>query len=249
MITLASQGSPRYKKLLGPGLKGDFSPRMIKPSKINYDLYVRHFPGFSLNAIKKTFMATTQYARRGAFPGFHMKHMIKSPNPTLHIPRRHEAVATDTAHGPKGVPAVDNGSTTAQIFVGRTSGHVWVKGCGKSDKTFVKVLYDCIRKFGAMDLLISDCAKAQISNKVQDLLRELFIDDRQILEKRVDSCMLNWGQLSLINPHFGNFVAPLNCFQFNCTRYILQRSLFNLLNRVITLRPFRLLITGAQASI
>ena len=31
-----------------------------------------------------------------------------------------------------------------------------MKGCGKSDKTFVKVLYDCIRKFGAMDLLISD---------------------------------------------------------------------------------------------
>ena len=77
------------------------------------------------------------------------------------------------------MPAIDNGSTAAQIFVGRTSGHVWVKGCGKSDKTFVKVLYDCIRKFGAMDLLISDCAKAQISNKVQDLLRVLFIDDRQ----------------------------------------------------------------------
>ena len=52
-------GEPRYKGLLGPGLKGDFGPRMIKPSKINYDLYVRHFPGFPLDAIKRTFLATT----------------------------------------------------------------------------------------------------------------------------------------------------------------------------------------------
>ena len=201
-------GEPRYKGLMGPGLKGDFGPRMIAPSKINYDLYVRHFPGFSLNAIKKTFLATTQFARRGSFPGFQLKQQLKSPNPALHIPRRHEAVATDTVYGPKGAPAVDDGSTAAQLFVGRVSGHVWAKGCGKSDKTFVKVLYDCIRKFGAMDVLISDCAKAQISNKVQDLLRVLFIDDRQSepynknqnfaervwqdVQRRVNS-LLNWS--------------------------------------------------------
>ena len=47
-------GEPRYKGLMGPGLKGDFGPRMVKPSKINYDLYVRHFPGFSLEAINKS---------------------------------------------------------------------------------------------------------------------------------------------------------------------------------------------------
>ena len=172
-------GKPTYKGLIGPGINGSFGPRLIKPSRINYDLYVRHFPGTPLDTIKRTFLATTQYARKGASPGFYMKQHIKSPNPALHIPRRHEAVATDTVYGPNGTPAVDNGSTAAQVFIGRTSGHVWIKGCGKSDKTFVKVLYDCIRKFGAMDVLISDCAKAQISNKVQDLLRALFINDRQ----------------------------------------------------------------------
>ena len=193
---------------MGPGLKGDFGPRMVKPSKINYDLCVRHFPGFSLEAIKRTFLATTQYARKGSFPGFHMKHQLKSPNPVLHIPRRHEAVATDTIYGPRGAPAVDDGSTAAQMFVGRVSGHAWIKGCGKSDKTFVKALYDCMRKFGAMDVLISDCAKAQISNKVQDLLRVLFINDRQSepynknqnfaervwqdIQRRVNS-LLNWS--------------------------------------------------------
>ena len=175
----ATTGEPRYKGLMGPGLKGDFGPRLVKPSKINYDLYVRHFPGFPLDTIKKTFLATTQYARKGAFPGMFMKHLIKSPNPALHIPRRHEAVATDTVYAPNGTPAIDNGSTAAQIFIGRTSGHIHVEGCGKSDKMFVKMLYDCIRKFGAMDTLISDSAKAEISNKVKDLLRTLFIDDRQ----------------------------------------------------------------------
>ena len=83
----AITGEPRYKGLMGPGLKGDFGPRLVKPSKINYDLYVRHFPGFPLDTIKKTFLATTQYARKGAFPGMFMKHLIKSPNPALHIPR------------------------------------------------------------------------------------------------------------------------------------------------------------------
>ena len=93
----------------------------------------------------KTFLATTQCGRKGSFPAFHMNNQLKPPNPVIHTPRQHEAVATDTVHGPKGIPAVDNGSTAAQIFVGRVSGQAWVKGCGKSDKTFVKALYDCIK--------------------------------------------------------------------------------------------------------
>ena len=131
------------------------APRLIKPSKVNYDQYARHFPGVSLEAIKRTFLATTQYGRRGAFPGFHMKHRIKSPNPALSIPRRNEAVATDTVHGPKGVGAIDDGSTAAQFFYGMSSKHRWVVGCGHSDGSFVKTLHECIRKYGAMDALAS----------------------------------------------------------------------------------------------
>ena len=153
--------------------------RLVKPSKVNYESYSRHFPGVGLEAIKRTFKATTQCGRVGAHPGFRMKQAHKSPNPALNTPRRNEPVATDTVYGPKGVPAVDDGSTAAQIFVGRKSNHVWIEGCGHSDKNFVKVLYDCIRKFGAMDVLISDRAKAEISEKVKDLLRMLFIDDWQ----------------------------------------------------------------------
>ena len=155
------------------------APRVVKPTKENYDLYARHFPGTSLEAIQRTFQATTQYGTRGITPGFHMKHRLKAPNPALTIPRRNEPVATDTIYGPRGVSAVDNGSTAAQFFIGRKSKHRWIKGCGNSDGSFVKVLYDCITKFGAMDVLISDRAKAEISAKVKDLQRALFIDSWQ----------------------------------------------------------------------
>ena len=49
----------------------------------------------------------------------------------------------------------------------------------KTDKEFVNTLKDNIRKKGAMDKLISDRAKAEVSNQVQEILRALFIDDWQ----------------------------------------------------------------------
>ena len=46
-----------------------------------------------------------------------MKKHLKSRNPALNIPRRHEAVATDTVFSD--TPAVDSGVKQAQVFVGR----------------------------------------------------------------------------------------------------------------------------------
>ena len=46
-----------------------------------------------------------------------MKKHFKSRNPALNIPRRHEAVATDTVFSD--TPAVDSGVKQAQVFVGR----------------------------------------------------------------------------------------------------------------------------------
>ena len=40
---------------------------------------------------------------------------LKSRNPALNIPRRHEAVATDTVFSD--TPAVDSGVKQAQVFV------------------------------------------------------------------------------------------------------------------------------------
>jgi hypothetical protein len=159
--------------------RGSHGPRYLRPTKRNYEEYARFFPGIGLENIKATFEATTQYASKGAIPGISIKSRIKSPNPVLNIPRRHEPVATDTIYGPRGVPAVDDGSTAAQFFIGRKSMFRTVIPCGKSDKDFPKVLAEVIRKYGAMDQLISDRAAAEISQQVEDILRTLYIDHWQ----------------------------------------------------------------------
>ena len=48
-----------------------------------------------------------------------MKRHLKSRNPALNVPRRHEAVATETVYSD--TPAVDNGVKQAQLFVGKES--------------------------------------------------------------------------------------------------------------------------------
>ena len=47
----------------------------------------------------------------------------------------------------------------------------------KSDKQFLNNLSDNIRNRGAMCKLISDQTQVEISNKVKELLKDLFIDE------------------------------------------------------------------------
>ena len=75
--------------------------------------------------------------------------------------------------------AIDDGSTAAQFFIGRKSHFRSVRPLGRTDKNFPQVLFDEIRKYGAMDKLISDNAKAQVSARVQDILRTFAIKDWQ----------------------------------------------------------------------
>jgi hypothetical protein len=105
-----------------------------------------------------------------------MKKHYKTRNPVLSIPRRDEAVATDTVFSD--VKAVDGGYTMAQIFVGRDTLVCDIYGI-KSTKQFINTLADNIRRRGAMHTLISDSATYQISHKIMDLLRSLFIADYQ----------------------------------------------------------------------
>ena len=76
------------------------------------------------------------------------------------------------------VAAIDNGSKTAQLFVGHQS-LVADAYPMKTEKQFVNTLEDNIRKRGAMDKLISDRAQVEISNRVHDILRANCIDDWQ----------------------------------------------------------------------
>ena len=109
-------------------------------------------------------------------PRITSKKHFKSRNPVFNIPRCSEAVATDTIFSD--TPAVDDGSTMAQFFCGRDTLVCDAYGI-KSTKQFINTLCDHIRKWGAMDTLISDIGKYEISKRVTDLLRSLFIQDYQ----------------------------------------------------------------------
>jgi hypothetical protein len=93
-----------------------------------------------VDIIKQTFDATTRWAR-SAEHGTFRKH-FKSRFPALNVHRRHEPVATDTVYSD--TPAVDNGATSAQIFIG-TETLVTDIYSMKSDKEFVYTLEDNIR--------------------------------------------------------------------------------------------------------
>ena len=98
---------------------------------------------------------------------WHLSHeeTLKSRTPALNVPRRHEAVATDTVYSD--TPAVDSGVKQAEHFVEKESLVSYIYPM-RSGKQFVNSLEDNIHRHGAMDKLISDSAKNEISHKVQD---------------------------------------------------------------------------------
>ncbi len=105
-----------------------------------------------------------------------MKKHYRSRFPALNVARRHEAVATDTVYSD--TKAIDDGSTCAQIFIGRETMFADAYGM-KTDKEFVNTLEDNIRRRGAMDTLISDQAQAEVSKRVIDLIRAYCVKDWQ----------------------------------------------------------------------
>ena len=133
------------------------------------------FAWTSPSSIKDTYNVTT---RHGTVPHTqdYIKEHFKSRNPVFDIPRHSEAVATDTIFSD--TPVVDDGSTMAQFFFGRDTLVCDAYGI-KATKQFINTLSDNIRKRGAMDTLISDGGKYEISQQVTDLLRSLFIQEYQ----------------------------------------------------------------------
>ena len=122
--------------------------------------------------VKQTIDQTTQWGV--ALDCFPMKRHLKSRNPALNIPRRHEPVATDTIFSD--TSAVDSGVKQAQVFVGRDSLVADVYPM-KSGKQFVNTLEENIRRRGAMDKLLSDSTKNETSKKVMDILRAYHISN------------------------------------------------------------------------
>ena len=133
------------------------------------------FAWTSPSSIQDTFNVTTRHGTAPHTQDYIKKH-FKSRNPVFNIPRRSEAVATDTIFSD--TPAVDDGSTMAQFFCGQDTLVCDAYGIN-STKQFINTLSDNIRKRGAMDTLISDGGKYEISKRVTDLLCSHFIQDYQ----------------------------------------------------------------------
>ena len=85
------------------------------PTPRTYEKYRDYFLRASNDVIKRTFDATTQFARSGWITG-KIYDTHRAPFPALNVVRRNESVATDTFFSD--TPAVDSGVTTAQFFVG-----------------------------------------------------------------------------------------------------------------------------------
>ena len=81
-----------------------------------YEKFRPYFGWVNVDTVQRTMEQSTQWgvSLPNTTP---MKKHLKSRNPAVNIPRRHEAVATDTVFSD--TPAVDSGVKQAQVFVGR----------------------------------------------------------------------------------------------------------------------------------
>ena len=172
----------------------------------------------SPSSIKDTFNVTTRHGTAPNTQDYIKKH-FKSRNPDFSIPRCSEAVATDTIFSD--TPAVDDGPTMAQFFCGHDTLICDAYGI-KSTKQFINTLSDNIRKWGAMDTLISDGGKYDISKGVTDLLHSLFIQDYQSEsyhqdQNKTENC---FGPAKRYTNTVMNTSGCLACCWLLCLQYI-----------------------------
>ena len=172
----------------------------------------------SPSSIKDTFNVTT---RHGTAPNTqeYIKRHFKSRNPVFSIPRCSEAVATDIIFSD--TPAVDDGPTMSQFFCGHDIFVCDAYGI-KSTEQFINTLSDNIRKWGAMDTLISDGGKYDISKGVTDLLHSLFIQDYQSEsyhqdQNKTETC---FGPAKRYTNTVMNTSGYLACCWLLCLQYI-----------------------------
>ena len=86
----------------------------VSPETPDYEKFRPYFGWVNVDTVQKPMEHSTQWGV--SIPNtFPMEKHLKSRNPALDIPRRHEAVAPDTVFSD--TPAVDSGLKQAQVFV------------------------------------------------------------------------------------------------------------------------------------
>ena len=190
----------------------------VSPETPEYEKFRTYFGWVNVDTVQKTMEHSTQWGV--SFPNtFPMKKHLKSGSPALNIPRRHEPVATDTVFSD--TPAVDTGVKQAQVFVGRDTLLADAYPM-RSGKQFVNTLEDNIRWRGAMDKLLSDSAKTEISNKVMDILRAYHISNWHSEPYHQNQNPAEWRYRTIkswTNTVMNRSGAPANCWLL-CLIYV-----------------------------
>ena len=181
----------------------------------DYEKFRPYFGWVNVDTVQKTMEQSTQWgvSLPNTFP---MKKHLKSRNPALNIPR---SVATDTVFSD--TPAVDSGVKQAQVFVGRDT-LVADAYPMKSGKQFVNTLEENIRRQGALDKLLSDSAKTEISNKVMDILRADHISNWHSEPYHQNQIPAEWRYRTIkswTNTVMNRSCAPANCWLL-CLIYV-----------------------------
>ena len=137
------------------------------PAEVDWKSLWHYYGWQTEQVIQNTYKVTSKFG--GIVPQHdYIKKHFKSSNHVFNIPRRNEPVATDTVFSD--TPAINDGSTMAQFFVGKDTLVCDAYGI-KSQKQFINTLYDNIKTRDAMDTIITDGGKYEISKEVSDLLR------------------------------------------------------------------------------
>ena len=123
--------------------------------------------------IKRTIDNTTQYGHTDS----KLRQTYRTTFPVCNITRRNEPVATDIVYS--ATPAIDNGCKIAQVYDGRQRLVVDSYIRNENRKDFIHTLQENIWKRGALDTLISDRAKTEISKQCHDILCAYCIKDWQ----------------------------------------------------------------------
>ena len=121
---------------------------------------------------------------------------------------------------------VDSGVKQSQLFVGKESLVSDIHPM-RSRKQFVNTVEDNMHRHGAMDKVISDSAKNQISHKVKNILRAYKVNDRQSEPYHQNQNPAEWRYRTIMtwaNTIMNRTGAPAHCWlltlQYVC--YILN---------------------------
>ena len=199
------------------------------PSEEDWNSLWPYFCWQSEQVIQNTYKVTSRFG--GTVPQHdYLKKHFKPRDPVFNIPGRNEPVATDTVFSD--TPTINDESTMAQLFLGKDTLVCDAYGI-KSKKQFINTLYDNIKTRGAMDTIFTDGGKYEISKKVADILRSLFIKQCEsepyhhqlnkaeqcygVAKKYINTLMNLPGTQPTVGYSAGLCLSPSECHSITCS--------------------------------